>query len=80
MSIPGGPYSGYSIFQLPVEPNPAINDVVPLGHEADGDTYQCTLEAIGALIGGGGGPFIPALTSDFTALTIYNYCATPYAA
>lgn len=68
------PRCDYPINQAPVLTNPQAADTVPIFHQADGNGYQVSLASIGALIGGGGGgPVVIGPTTDFSALTIYNY-------
>lgn len=70
------PRCDYPINQAPVLTNPQAADTVPIFHQADGNGYQVSLASIGAVIGGGGGgPVIIGPTTDFSALTIYNYAA-----
>lgn len=73
MSVGAGPYSGYSITQLPVNANPTIQDAVPLFRSSDGNTYQVSLQTLATFFGTGGGGFSPAFNSNLAALSIYNY-------
>lgn len=60
-----------TIFQQPLLALPALPDVVPIGHQADGKGYSVTLQALGALIGGVGFGIVE--TTDFSPITAYNY-------
>lgn len=59
-----------TIFQQPQLPTPALADVVPIGHQADGKGYSATLQAIGSVIGSVGLSISSA--TQFPGL-FYNY-------
>jgi hypothetical protein len=61
-----------TIDQLPPG-TPGLQDVVPVWHQASNDTLGITLQQLGELIGEGGGTPTILFTTDFSAITMYNY-------